>query len=309
MTSERFHEGELAVQRRAGVRDEATRLEGMLAHRPLSLGAALFLARTTLAVLTARDGSGRLWTSPLAGPPGFLTPQAETLEIGTAPGPDDPLRDLPAGQDVGLIAVDFAHRRRFRVNGRLVRAGSDGLLLTARQAFGNCPSYIQRREVSATAGHHPAPEATPAVPSGASCAAPPSAEEEGIVTRADTFFLGTTNTHGADTSHKGGPAGFVRSEGSSLWWPDYAGNNLFNSMGNLVLDPTASLLFLDFTAGTALHLSGRAEVEWLAAGSPGDDGDTGRRIRFHPEQAVSRATGLRASGPVEYSPHTPALSA
>src|SRR5262245_42874314 len=57
-----FHHGELAVQRRAGVGDAAARLDG---------GAARFLARRRLAILTARDRDGLLWTSPLLGEPGF----------------------------------------------------------------------------------------------------------------------------------------------------------------------------------------------------------------------------------------------
>ena len=67
-----FHEGELAVQERAGVRHAAARLTGMLAPGNLSRGAGGWLAERTLAALTGRDRAGRLWTSVLAGPPGFL---------------------------------------------------------------------------------------------------------------------------------------------------------------------------------------------------------------------------------------------
>jgi hypothetical protein len=62
---------------------------------------------------------------------------------------------------------------------------------------------------------------------------------------------------------------------------------MFNSMGNLVEDPAAALLFMDFAAGSALQLSGRAEVEWIAPGAPGDDGGTGRRVHFTPQRVVS----------------------
>jgi hypothetical protein len=74
--------------------------------------------------------------------------------------------------------------------------------------------------------------------------------------------------------------GLVRVEGNELWWPDYPGNKMFNSLGNLAVDPTAALLFAGFGSGRVLHLSGTAVTEWGARGEPGDDGGTGRRVRF-----------------------------
>ena len=53
---------------------------------------------------------------------------------------------------------------------------------------------------------------------------------------------------------------------------------MFNSLGNLAVDDTAALLFVDFESGDALHLSGRAVVEWTTPGTPCDDGRTGRRV-------------------------------
>jgi hypothetical protein len=130
-----------------------------------------------------------------------------------------------------------------------------------------------------------------------------------MIRRADTFFLGTTHpVRGSDASHRGGAPGFVRVDGSGgapavtvigaseaanhrhpgsnarereqLWWPDYPGNNMFNSFGNLAVDDRAAVLFIDFETGRTLHISGRAAVEWLAPGAPGDDAGTGRRVRF-----------------------------
>lgn len=285
----RFHAGELAVQRRAGVSDEAARLEGMLAPAHLSGGAAGFLAQRRFAVLTGRDHSGRLWTSPLVGEPGFLDARETTLTVHSEPAVGGPLHDLPAGQQVGLIAMEFAIRRRLRVNGTLT-ARSHGLEIEAREAFGNCPSYIQRRalETATTTAHHHDPET--------------------IIRRADTFFLGTVHPErGADVSHRGGRPGFVRVDGSDLWWPDYAGNNMFNSLGNIAVDPEAALLFVDFGTGETLHLSGSASIEWVTPGGPGDDGDTGRRVRFRPDRIVTGPRLPIRAGAVEPSPHNPAL--
>ena len=66
-----FHEGELSVQSRVGVRREAARLEGMLGPASLTGGAERFLAERQLLVVTSRDASGQLWVSPVMGDPGF----------------------------------------------------------------------------------------------------------------------------------------------------------------------------------------------------------------------------------------------
>ncbi|CQA07978.1 Pyridoxamine 5''-phosphate oxidase [Mycobacteroides abscessus] len=78
-----FHSGELAVQTRAGVRTRAERLAPMAARGQLRTATADFVAAAQLAVLTARDAAGRLWTSPLLGQPGFL--RAATPTTSTSP--------------------------------------------------------------------------------------------------------------------------------------------------------------------------------------------------------------------------------
>jgi ferredoxin-NADP reductase len=66
-----------------------------------------------------------------------------------------------------------------------------------------------------------------------------------------------------DASHRGGDPGFVRVESETrISFPDYAGNNHFNTIGNLVLDPRVGLLFVDFSTGGMLQLTGRAEITW-----------------------------------------------
>ncbi len=297
-----FHPGELDVQRRAGAAGQAARLAGMLDPARLDGGPAKFLSQRTLAVLTGRDRAGSLWISPLLGPAGFLDGHGTTLDVHAAPPESDPLHRLPVGQQVGLLAVEFAIRRRMRVNGTLTEVGPDRLIIDAEQAFGNCPSYIQQRLVEPTPGR--AAIAT-AVESDRL-----NSTQRAMIHAADTFFLGTAHpTRGADASHKGGSPGFVRLDGDELWWPDYAGNNLFNSMGNIAVNPEAALLFVDFATGQTLHLSGRAELEWLAPGSAGDDGNTGRRVRFHPDRVVAApALPVHADGVIP-SPDNPPLAA
>lgn len=299
-----FHPGELAVQQQAGVRAEADRLEGMLAPAHLSDGMARFLAARRFAALTARDHDGRLWTSPVVGPAGFLRGDGDVLHVAATPAPSDPLHPLAPGQPVGVIAVEFALRRRLRINGRLAATSARGFAIDTEQAFGNCPSYIQQRDLgpgSAVAGPVDPTSPTPDRRT-------MSDAERALVSGSDTFFLGTAHpTRGADASHKGGRPGFVRLDGDGLWWPDYAGNNLFNSMGNIAANPEAALLFIDFRTGATVQLSGTAHLEWTEVGAPGDDGHTGRRVRFEPRAVASGTTlPLQASRSLP-SPHNPAL--
>jgi uncharacterized protein len=298
-----FHAGELAVQQRAGVRQEAERLTRMLGPAELSGGIAGFLAERTFLVITGHDRSGLLWTSPLLGPPGFLEVRSEVeLAVHAAIPAGDPLHKIAAGQQVGMTAVEFATRRRVRINGTLT-AASDLLTIEVEQAYGNCPQYIQQRllEPSRDSGHDLA---------AARHAAALGEGDAQLVRSADTFFLGTVNPErGADASHRGGAAGFVRLDGTSrLWWPDYQGNNLFNSLGNLAIDPEAALLFFNFRDGRALQLSGTADVEWDHAGEPGDDAGTGRRVVFNIRDLVSgRHLGAHEITHAPY-PRNPALT-
>jgi predicted pyridoxine 5'-phosphate oxidase superfamily flavin-nucleotide-binding protein len=290
-TAAGFHEGELSVQRRAGVARDAARLTGMLAPAQLGGGVTRFLAERSFAAITARDPDGTLWTSPLAGPPGFLHVASPTaLDVRALPAEGDPLHDAPVPQPVGLIVVGFATRRRLRVNGTLSRADGDGLRdgqrdglrIDVEQAFGNCPQYIQGRHLHA-AGLRTAGGAEPVRHSSTL-----NGEDAGLIARSDTFLIGTSHpTRGNDASHRGGPPGFVRVEDGRLWWPDYWGNNMFNTLGNIQADPAAALLFCDFATGRTLHLSGDASVEWTDPGVPGDDDRTGRRVHFTPRHLVS----------------------
>ena len=119
-----FHAGELAVQRKAGTLAEAARLSPMLDPAELRGGIAAFLADRTFAVITARDSAGRLWTSPLSGSRGFLEVTGPTTLAAHAQLREgDPLHGLPGGQKAGLVVVEFAARRRVRVNGTLTATG------------------------------------------------------------------------------------------------------------------------------------------------------------------------------------------
>lgn len=303
-----FHAGEIAVQRLAGVATEAQHLVGMLDPAELVGGVVGFLAERTLAVLTARDPHGALWASPLVGPEGFLRVTGRhQLHVETTPRTGDPLSGLTEGQDVALIAMEFAKRRRFRVNGRVTGSDANSLTIEVEQAYGNCPLYIQARTFTPVTSTDEESVGAPDPALGSSDRF--HDEDVAQITAADTFFFGTIHpTRGADASHRGGAPGFVRlQDDRTLWWPDYPGNNMFNSLGNLAVDPAAAMLFIDFATGRTLHLNGRAELETITVGGPGDDGQTGRRVRFHLNSRVIGAPLAQRANDVSASPRNPAL--
>jgi hypothetical protein len=276
-----FHEGELAVQRQAGVAAEAARLSGMLAPAELRGGLVRFLGDRTFAALAGHDRAGRLWVAPLVGPPGFLAAAAPTtLDVHATPRPGDPLHELGSGQPVALLVVEFANRRRVRINGTLAATGQAGLRIEVEQAYGNCPQYIHQRQLTPVA----TPTAAPAVRRDHRL----TAADVELIRAADTFVIGTQHpTRGVDSSHRGGRPGFVRVEDEThLWWPDYFGNNMFNTLGNLAVDPAAALLVPDFATGRTVQLAGTARVEWTASNADGDV-DTGRRVHFAITDVVS----------------------
>jgi predicted pyridoxine 5'-phosphate oxidase superfamily flavin-nucleotide-binding protein len=282
MSATGFHEGELATQRRAGVEADAKRLERMLDSAHLSAGAAKFLALQTFTAMAGRDRDGVLWISPLAAPAGFLQGEDNLLRVSIVPREADPLHRMPIGQQVGLVAIDFAARRRMRINGTLVGGDDAGLTVQIDQAYGNCPQYIHRREPDVAMF-----AATPAAE--ARHSARLDANDQALIAASDTFFLGTSHPiRGSDASHRGGPTGFVRVDSAQrLWWPDYPGNNMFNSFGNLAVDDEAALLFIDFLTGATLQLSGSAQVQWTQPGAAGDDGGVGRQVAFSIDSVVA----------------------
>ena len=293
-----FHPGELVVQRQAGMAEQAARLAPMLDPPLLDGAMSRFVAERDFAILTSRDAERRIWTSPVFGDRGFCHAQGATLTIAALPMPGDPLRCAAAGESAGVLFLDLRRRRRLRVNGTVVAVGEHGFTVAVDQAFGNCPRHIQQRVLDrgGTGVEFEAVGCTDLRP-----------EHVLLIERSDTFILGTAHpTRGADTSHRGGRPGFVRVDRGALWWPDYPGNNMFNSLGNIVEDPAAALLFLDFAAGEGLQLSGRARLDWIPPGTPGDDAGTDRRVHFAPERIVAMSgLPVRSLGPVATSMEPP----
>jgi hypothetical protein len=81
---------------------------------------------------------------------------------------------------------------------------------------------------------------------------------------------------------------------------------MFNSLGNIAVDPVAALLFVDFATGRTLHLTGRSVLDIAAPGGKGDDGGTGRRIQFHVDaRTAGHVLRLRAESVNPYPRNPP----
>jgi predicted pyridoxine 5'-phosphate oxidase superfamily flavin-nucleotide-binding protein len=259
MTFLAFHEDELRAQALAG-----HQRAGRVAIRPFMPDQHReFFALLPYVFVATLDADGWPMASVLTGKPGFMqSPDPTTLRIAAPPAPDDPAAPtFIAGAEVGLLGLDFTTRRRNRANGRLV-AVDDGLAVGIAQSFGNCAQYIQTRTPSPRAA-----AGTPVEPldrlDAAACA---------LIKASDTFFVASRSRTGVDEggldmSHRGGKPGFVGVTGNTLAIPDFRGNRFYNTLGNLLGDPRAGLLFIDFASGDILQLQGRTTIDWHPEGS------------------------------------------
>src|SRR5262249_3462448 len=118
-----------------------------------------------------------------------------------------------------------------------------GFAVRPGEIYSNCPKYIQRREIV-----------------GLDAGGVPVSDRE-LIEAADTFFVATFAHGGADASHRGGSTGFVQTAGERVTFPDYPGNNMYGTLGNLLANPRIGLLFLDWETGDTLQLMGAAEVD------------------------------------------------
>ncbi len=250
-----FHLGEQQIQSRLGMRDKLEDIGRRMIRDHMPEQHREFFALLPWLLVGSRDADAQPQASVLWGAPGFATsPQPQRLRIDTLPEADDPLAaNLRAGTGLGLLGIELPTRRRNRMNGRVEALSDGGFAVAVQQSFGNCPKYIQVRSWQAATRQ-------------------PGQLEQGegldprwlpLVEGSDTLFIASSNGADMDISHRGGPRGFVRlARDGRLWLPDYSGNFMFNTLGNLLLEPRCALLWIDFASGDLLHLEARAELVW-----------------------------------------------
>lgn len=307
MTDENpFHEGELAVQERAGVTYAARMTAGVLDDR-IPGRALSFVARQTMAVLASRDDQDNPWASLVFGAAGFLRTENDRLLVlrhsacHSAPG--DPLWDnLEKDSQVGILLIELATRRRLRINGRAHRHTDGDWRIEVERAYANCPKYIQARRLRIRETE-PLP-ASARVRQGGQL----DVGQQARISHADTFFVASAHPEqGLDASHRGGRPGFVEVlSPHRLRIPDFAGNNMFNTLGNFASFPRAGLVFPDFERNCILQLTGRPEVVWDEPDASGRTGGTGRFWEFEVESWRESELALDLAWQfIDYSPHIP----
>uniref|UniRef100_UPI003561BCDE pyridoxamine 5'-phosphate oxidase family protein n=1 Tax=Thiomicrorhabdus sp. TaxID=2039724 RepID=UPI003561BCDE len=252
-------EGELAVQARTRARTLAVSSERVI-RRFIPDAAINFISQQTMAVVSSRDVKGNVWASILFGSPGFLNAESEsqlrleqTLCVSAI---GDPIwQNLNQDPEIGILLIELSSRKRLRINGR-VRQDSNSYLIEVDRSYPNCPKYIQTRNLTMSGNIMNTLETNTA--SGERLI-PEQCEQ---LSRADTFFVASAHPQaGCDASHRGGRPGFIEILNTQrLRIPEYAGNGMFNTLGNFESYPYAGLVFPDFENNRILQLTGQVEM-------------------------------------------------
>lgn len=280
-----FHEGEVSVQKRAGVRETSERVADII-RSEASENSHPFVSDQRFVAVGSADQDGNLWATLLFGEPGFVEPKGDVFVIGSSPTTTDPLHaNLDEGGWIGTLLIDPGDRKRLRVNGKVSEASDGRVVVDVAEAYPNCHKYIQNRSLEETEdpdedGNEP--ETTTTLSQG----------QTERIESADTFFIASLHPdRGADVSHRGGDPGFVEvTDGNRIEFPDYEGNKMFNTLGNLRLNPNAGLVFPDFDDGRMLHLTGEAEVVWEGDKLEKHEGAE-RVVVFDIDKVVDRPNG------------------
>jgi predicted pyridoxine 5'-phosphate oxidase superfamily flavin-nucleotide-binding protein len=288
-----WHEGELTLQRSAGVLDKmaAVGLHNIRHH--LIPQHREFYPLLPFIVMGVVDLNGEAWATLLSGRPGFIgSPNDKTLFIDARVDPSDPAAPgTEDGDAVGLLGMQLETRRRNRANGTIRRSSADRFDVEVEDSFGNCPRYITIRQ------HSFAREPDAPFESRREDADHLDPRARRMIENADTLFVASyldrdDGRRQVDVSHRGGRPGFVDIDArGTLSIPDFNGNRFFNTLGNILKNPRCGLLFVDFETGDMLQMTGvgsvvldRPEVEAFQGAE--------RLLRFRPLRIVHRANAF-----------------
>jgi len=316
-----FHPGELEVQKLAKESDIAQRNGGVISNKILP-GAIPFFSQQNMLVISSIDSQGNVWVSLLIGNPGFITATNNTSLLlnssNIIKNNDDLLwQNIKTNPQVGILAIELGTRRRFRVNGNIQTTDDTHFTITVEQAYPNCPKFIQRRQLrfpeSVIKKDSPIPLKGSTL----------SSEQLSLIQKADSFFVGSASSVGknenkhefnntpkefsCDASHRGGNPGFVEiMNGKRLRFPDYQGNSMFNTLGNIQSYPRAGLVFIDFEQSISLQITGDATLLWDQNDPTNKTGGTQRfwELEIETWQQTKLPTELSWEF-FDFSPHNP----
>ena len=240
-----------------------------------------------LLALGTLDTEGRPWTTLLGGSPGLAGALGNGVVGIRVPVPvsHDPVVEALVGREAGGevvraegkgrmvsgLTIDLAARKRVKLYGRMIAGALTAredevtdaeekvaevevqLVLKIEQSLGNCPKYLNAKTITES------PSKSELLSSSAQLV--PRAVE--LLAKADLFFISSLSddaTGDMDTNHRGGPPGFLRllsngPEGAVLVYPEYSGNRLYQTLGNLLETPKAGVCVPDFETGDMLYLT------------------------------------------------------
>jgi Pyridoxamine 5'-phosphate oxidase len=149
--------------------------------------------------------------------------------------------------------INLAQARRARLNG--VMAANDGVYeLAATETFTLCRKYMAP-SIALDAIARLGPDSRQSLPLGDPWLA-------SLLARAETSFLASISPDGGpDVAHRGGPPGFLTLDATNggLFWPEYVGDGVFKSAGNLRATGAFTLLVPDLDTGDAVELVGQGK--------------------------------------------------
>lgn len=293
------------------------------------------VSASPLVAIGTVDEQGRPWTSIWGGERNFAR-QISHDRLAMASLVDkchdpvvkslglDRLADGEVGQTSGdkaisALSIDLESRDRVKLAGKVVVGALVGrpndeavsqvqLAFQVEESLGNCPKYLNKKVIWA---HLPSPQLV-------SSSLPLPEEAISLLAKADLFFLSSTNGQTMDTNHRGGPPGFMRvisnadpspggDNGAVLIYPEYSGNRLYQTLGNLHTNPLIGLAIPDFDTSDVLYLTGTTELlvgDTAAAYLP----HTKLAVKITVLSAIFVKDGLPFRGtPGEFSPYNPPL--
>ncbi|WP_448098841.1 2Fe-2S iron-sulfur cluster-binding protein [Luteibacter yeojuensis] len=288
-----WHEGETFIQEKVGVAERMAVVGQRVVRDFMPDQHRAFYEQLPFVVLGSVDAHGGPWATFLAGTPGFMSsPNPTTLDIALRPDPSDPAAEgVREGEAIGLLGIEMHTRRRNRMNGFVaVPTAGTGFRVDVDQSFGNCPRYIQLRDARYV--RDPALPYTGVVEESTRL----DTAARAMIEAADAFFVATyadrDGRRQVDVSHRGGKAGFVRvGADGTLTVPDFNGNLFFSTLGNIVLNGKAGLVFVDYENGDVLQMAGDAEVILDSPEIAAFQGAE-RLWTFRPRRIVRRAGAL-----------------
>ena len=306
-----FHHGETHVQKRAQVYERAVKASRMIRDFMPDQHRDFFEKETILLLAGLTDSDGYPWATPVFGEQGFVhSPNPMCLNISAKPFLRTEKLQILSGDKIGLLGIELSTRRRNRLNGVIKTVSQSSFSVAVEQSFGNCPKYIQQRDIDYL-NHAQVLGRFTALSTN-------DKHFQRSIELADAVFIATRTNHfsqashdGIDVSHRGGLPGFIQLVGNDLIIPDYSGNNLFNTLGNIQSDERVGLFFPSFTDNQVYWVKGHACILWANENNTYFEKIAGldsveRAVKISISHIVSSDKNtpiLRAIETPNYSPH------